>query len=142
MNIPTIIKGSVHQDQRGSLFYNNDFEMSDIKRMYVISNTSLNFYRGWQGHKIESRWFQPIIGKYQIFVVGIESELQTDPESYSFEIDANNSETLYVPKGHATCIKTMTEMNKLAVFSDYAMGAINDEHRFEVGHFNLIMMNS
>ena len=55
--IPKIIKGENHNDSRGILFYNNDFDASAIKRLYVIDNQKTNFIRAWQGHKIEQRWF-------------------------------------------------------------------------------------
>ena len=55
--IPKIIKGENYNDSRGILFYNNDFDASAIKRLYVIDNQKTNFIRAWQGHKIEQRWF-------------------------------------------------------------------------------------
>ena len=64
--IPAIIKGDRHTDLRGTLFYNNNFDLSAIKRMYVIENHSTNFVRAWQGHQIEQRWFSVIKGSFRI----------------------------------------------------------------------------
>ena len=49
---PTLISGNCHQDERGQLFYNNDFDTICINRMYVIENHSVDFVRAWQGHKV------------------------------------------------------------------------------------------
>ena len=55
--VPKLIKGNRHEDARGTLIYNNDFEASAIKRIYVIENQNTDFIRAWQGHKIEQRWY-------------------------------------------------------------------------------------
>ena len=48
-----LIQGNISIDQRGVLKYNNDFDLTEIKRLYIIQNDSKNIIRGWQGHKIE-----------------------------------------------------------------------------------------
>jgi hypothetical protein len=40
--------------------YNNDFDFSEIKKMYTIENSSIEFIRVWQGHRIEQRWFSAL----------------------------------------------------------------------------------
>ncbi len=52
---PKLIKGNLYTDARGSLAYNNDFDLSLVKRMYTIQNKTIDIQRGWQGHKIEKR---------------------------------------------------------------------------------------
>ena len=44
--IPEIIKGEVFTDFRGDLFSNNNFDMSRVKRMYIIDNINNTFVRG------------------------------------------------------------------------------------------------
>ena len=60
---PSLISGVNHKDERGILNFNNDFDMSLVKRMYLIENVDTLFKRRWQGHKIEQRWFSATIGK-------------------------------------------------------------------------------
>ena len=48
----TLINGGVLNDERGNLFYNNDFDSSSIKRIYFIENENAYVLRIWQGHKI------------------------------------------------------------------------------------------
>ncbi len=62
--IPEISRSGSHTHSRGTLFYNNNFDTSAIKRIYVIENQSVDFIRGWQGHKIEQRWFSVIKGSF------------------------------------------------------------------------------
>lgn len=38
---PTLISRNCYQDQREQLFYNNDFDASCIKRIYLIQNLQL-----------------------------------------------------------------------------------------------------
>jgi len=49
--IPSITNGNSYSDFRGKLYHNNSFDLTNIKRIYVIENAS-NFIRRWQGHKI------------------------------------------------------------------------------------------
>ena len=70
---PNIISGNCHQDERGQLFYNNDFDLASIKRMYIIENHSVDFVRAWQGHKIEQRWFSAIQGRFKIQLIAVDN---------------------------------------------------------------------
>jgi Holliday junction resolvasome RuvABC DNA-binding subunit len=35
---PKLIKGVQHRDERGKIKYNNEFDASEVKRMYTIEN--------------------------------------------------------------------------------------------------------
>ena len=69
---PKIIKGNSYTDQRGILNYNNLFNASGIKRIYIIENSSTKIFRGWQGHKIEQRWFCSVQGSFRIKLIEID----------------------------------------------------------------------
>ena len=43
--VPKLIHGKSHEDERGTLFYNNDFDASVIKRIYVIENQNTDLVR-------------------------------------------------------------------------------------------------
>ena len=45
MKVPELIKGGMHQDDRGKLTYNNAFSASEVKRFYTIANKDMNFRR-------------------------------------------------------------------------------------------------
>ena len=73
MQEPVLIKGSFFSDSRGTILYNNDFDASEVKRIYFIENNNMNFLRGWQGHKIEQRWFSVANGTFLIRLIAIDN---------------------------------------------------------------------
>lgn len=134
---PSIVVGNSHQDQRGVVKYNNSFNTKEIKRLYLIENNSLDFERGWQGHKIEQRWFSAVSGKFAINVIKIVDWENPDVnlEPLFFEISDEKLDVLYVSGGFITCIKALEENSKLLVMSDYLLGEIDDDYRFPLEMF-------
>ena len=72
IQLPKIINGSSLTDIRGSIYFNNSFDTSEIKRMYIIENFSINVSRGWQGHKIEQRWFSAVEGEFELNLIEVD----------------------------------------------------------------------
>lgn len=136
--IPIITVGGNHSDLRGTLFYNNDFDLSLIKRMYVIENLSNDFVRAWQGHQIEQRWFSVIKGSFRIQLIAIDywDTPSTNLERFTFLIDSEKLDVLKVPSGYVSSIQSLEQGSKLLVFSDYFLGEIKDEYRYEVNYFD------
>ena len=136
--IPEIIKGGRHTDSRGTLFYNNDFDASGVKRIYVIENENTDFIRGWQGHQIEQRWFSVICGSFMIELIAINDwdNPSKDLERFSFIVDAETLDVLHVPSGYVSSIQSLEEGAKLLVMANYLLGAIQDEYRFDIDYFS------
>ncbi len=136
--IPKITKGNSYSDSRGTLFFNNDFDISAIKRVYVIENQSVNFLRAWQGHKIEKRWFSAIVGSFKIELIEIDNwdNASKNLERYSFIITSEKLDVIHVPNGYVSSIQSLEEGSKLLVFADYLTGEANDEYRFDSNYFN------
>ncbi len=132
------LKGNKHQDQRGIITYNNDFDAGPIKRVYTIENNSIDFVRGWQGHKIERRWFACMRGSFQIAVVAIDDfehpNKGLDIEKFILTEEALGF--LAVPARCMTAIKAMEDNSKLIVFSDYPLGVLQDEYRLDLDYFD------
>ncbi len=135
--IPEITKGGSHTDSRGTLYYNNDFDVSVIKRMYVIDNQSTDFARAWQGHQIEQRWFSVIKGSFRIQLIAIDhwDKPSTNLERFTFVVDSEKLDVLHVPSGYVSSIQSLEQGSKLLVMSDYLLGEIKDEYRYEVDYF-------
>jgi dTDP-4-dehydrorhamnose 3,5-epimerase-like enzyme len=135
--VPKLIKGNSHEDARGTLIYNNDFEASGIKRIYVIENQNTDFIRAWQGHKIEQRWFSAIKGSFKIELIAIDNWDRPFKKSERFEfmLDSEKLDVLHIPPGYVSSIQSLKEGAKLLVMADYLMGAIEDEYRYESGYF-------
>lgn len=135
---PTIIKGNRHQDDRGTIRYNNDFKTLGIKRVYTIENVDTQFIRAWQGHRVEQRWFSAIAGSFTIRLVKIDfwDNPGKDLPVLEFIISSENLDVLYVPAGYANSVQANDEQSKLLVFADYDLGEVQDEIRFPSDYFN------
>ena len=131
---PQLIKGNQHSDQRGTLSFINDFDMSPIKRMYTIEHPSTDIVRAWQAHKLESKYFKCIRGRFLIAAVAIDDWDNPSPElqSQTFILEAQNTEVLYIPGGYANGFKALDTESQLLVFSDSDLEAAkDDQYRFE-----------
>jgi len=133
-----VLNGKKHEDERGIITFNNEFDASSVKRIYTIENYSTNFIRGWQGHRIEQRWFASMKGKFEIFVIKIDDfeKPSEDLKPYKFIIEDNELNYLHIPAGCITAIKALVEGSKLLVLADYGIREIQDEYRFPIDYFN------
>ncbi|GAA5086404.1 WxcM-like domain-containing protein [Chryseobacterium ginsengisoli] len=140
MDLPEIIEGRKHSDERGKLSFNNNFNASAIKRIYTIENNEIDFVRGWTGHKIEQRWFSAVQGSFIIRLIKIndwENPLNIF-EILEFKLVSDKLDILHMPKGYVSAIQAKEENSKLLVMVDHALGEINDEYRFPQDYFKKI----
>lgn len=135
--IPKIIPGGTFVDNRGIISFNNDFNASGIKRIYTIENKQLNFRRGWQGHKIEQRWFSAIKGAFEIPLIAIDDweNPSKDLLPIEFEINDINLDVLHVLSGYINCIQSIEKGSKLLVMADFLLWEVRDEYRFDLDYF-------
>lgn len=133
-----LLEGKKYQDERGIITYNNDFDTSQIKRIYTIENQSTEFVRGWQGHKIEQRWFACMKGSFEISVIEVDDFTQPS-KNLTIQTYLLTDEVLtylHIPAGCITAIRSKSEKSKLLVLADYGLGEIADEYRFDLKCFN------
>lgn len=137
--VPKIIQGGRHTDDRGTLFFNNTFDASNIKRLYLIENNDTTFVRGWQGHRIEQRWFSAMQGSFEIELIAIDNweNPAKDLNALTFIVNAEKMDVLHVPGGYVSSIRSIEEGSKLLVLSDYLLGEIKDEYRYAVDYFKI-----
>ncbi|MBF4517611.1 WxcM-like domain-containing protein [Flavobacterium sp. ANB] len=136
---PNLISGNCHSDHRGTLLYNNDFDASLIKRIYIIENESPQFIRGWQGHQIEQRWFCVVSGKFKIQLIKVDNweKPSVNLEILTYLIDSEKLNVLHVPKGYVSSIQSLELNSKLLVMADYLLGEIKDEYRYDIDYFKI-----
>jgi dTDP-4-dehydrorhamnose 3,5-epimerase-like enzyme len=136
--IPKIICGGKHSDTRGKLMYNNDFDMTSIKRMYIIENQSTKIIRAWQGHQIEQRWFLALKGAFKIELIAIDnwSKPSKDLQRLSFTLSDNTLHILHIPSGYVSSIQSLEEGSQLQVMADYWLNELQDDFRFDVNYFD------
>ncbi|MFV0151827.1 WxcM-like domain-containing protein [Empedobacter falsenii] len=134
---PQSLKGNRHEDERGIITYNNDFDASQIKRIYTIENHSVDFIRGWQGHKIEQRWFAAMKGAFEIAVIQVDDFENPSPylPIQTFNLTDEKLTYLQIPAGCITAIQAKEKDSKLLVLSDYSLGEVKDEYRFPIDYF-------
>lgn len=132
-----LLEGKKHQDERGIITYNNDFDASQIKRIYTIENLSNNFIRGWQGHKVEQRWFACMQGSCEISVIVVDDfkNPSKDLTIQKYLLKNDVLTYLHIPSGCITAIQAKEEESKLLVLADFNLGEINDEYRFSIDYF-------
>ena len=129
-----IIKGGNHEDVRGKLFFFNDFDLSKVKRFYVIEHPKVEIIRAWQGHKKEEKWFYVLDGSFKIILIKPDNWI--DPsnklETEEFIMHSENQQILYVPGGYANGFKALEPKSKIMVFSSFTIEESgNDNYRFD-----------
>lgn len=132
-----ITVGNLHEDDRGIITYNNDFDASKIKRIYTIENNSIDVIRGWQGHKVEQRWFAAMKGRFKISVIEVDDfeNPSKDLSIQQYILDDESLTYLHVPAGCITAIQALEVESKLLVLADYDLGEIKDEYRYSLDYF-------
>lgn len=126
------INGNFFVDERGTVLFNNELDLSEIKRMYIIENKDLDIKRAWQGHQIEKRWFIAVKGKFLIKLVKID-DFQNPSDNLNlvtFELDSNNLEAILVEPGYASSIQSLELDSRLVVFSNYKIGEVEDNFKY------------
>lgn len=130
---PTIIKGGIFSDERGTMRFVNEFRFSDVKRFYFIKHPNTSIVRAWQGHQFEKKYFYPISGSFVIAWVKIDDfENPSDKLIPEYHIlSADNSEILSVPKGYANGLKALEQDSEIMIFSDTSLeDSVNENIRY------------
>lgn len=136
--LPEIHEGASHTDFRGTLFFNNDFDASKIKRIFIIENASSSIVRAWQGHKIEQRWVSALKGSFKIQLIAIDDWALPSKkmEKINFILHSDQLDVLHIPAGYVSSIQSLEEGSKLLVMANYFLGEIEDEFRYAVDYFD------
>ncbi len=129
-----LIDGGIFNDERGTLNFVNDFDLSPIKRFYFITNVNTDIIRAWQGHQKESRWFYCTEGSFDVRLIKIDNWDQPSKKQQVeiFILKASEPRVLYIPKGYLNGFKAFEDNSKLMVLSNYILGEIpNDSYRYD-----------
>lgn len=133
-NKPEVIKGGKYNDHRGNLFFFNDLDLNQVRRMYVIEHTNSKVIRAWQGHKIEQKWFYVIEGSFKLLVVKPDdwADPSAELESTEFIMQAGQNAILHLPGGYANGFQAIQSPAKMIVFSDLTIEeSASDNYRFD-----------
>ena len=132
------IQGGIAKDSRGQIRFVNDFDMSLVKRFYIIRNTDLDLIRGWRAHRIEQRWFYVLSGKFSIDVVKIDNweRASRDLSVERIILDTSENRVLNLSCGYGTAFQALEHGSELLVFADHSIeNAQNDDYTYPLDYF-------
>jgi|SRR5690606_14219419 len=134
-----IIRGGISLDNRGQIRYVNEFDMSSIKRFYIIQNSDTELIRGWRAHRIEDRWFYVISGSFEINIVQIDNwdQPSVDLSIHKYNLSAEKLQLVHLPAGYGTAIRALEKNSELLVFANYGLEhASFDNYTWPLDYFN------
>lgn len=123
----------VSVDSRGSVTFANGFPLKEFQRFYIIRNSSDAPIRAWHAHHNESKAFFPINGSFLVGAIKVPdwSEPPLDENPDFFTLEATNPKALFVPKGYANGIKSLSADAEILVFSSSTLAeSQKDDFRF------------
>lgn len=132
------IPGGTASDERGSIRFVNEFDMTQVKRFYIIKNADTELIRGWRAHKLEQRWFYVLSGTFSIDFVKIDNweEPSKDLPVKKEMMNASEGKVLHVPVGYGTAFKALEPNSELLVFADFDIEhAKNDDYTYPLDYF-------
>lgn len=133
-----LIDGGNHTDDRGTIAFANDFDLTPAVRLYRITHPDTSVVRAWQGHKKESKWFHCLEGTFLIKLIKIDDwgNPSLDLNIETFELKGSQSQVLHVPPGYASGFKALEKNSSIMVFSDFTVEeSTNDDFRFEKNYW-------
>ena len=129
-----IIVGGSHKDDRGKIIFCNDFDLSEVKRFYLIEHPDINVVRAWQGHQREQKWFFVVEGTFKIVLVQPDNWENPSKTLITEEYILRSSEptVLHVPGNYSNGFKALEPKSKIMVFSSFTVEeSSNDNFRFD-----------
>jgi|SRR5690606_6713465 len=101
------IVGDVARDHRGHIRFVNDFDLSLVKRFYIIQNADTDTVRGWRAHRIEQRWFFVLCGSFELDLVQIDDweRPAVDLPVERWILHADDQQVIHVPAGYGTAFR-------------------------------------
>lgn len=136
---PAIIQGGDFHDARGTMRFVNGFDMSQIKRMYIIEHPDITIVRAWQAHQREQKWFFVLEGMFHIQTVQPDDWITPSKTLHiqSWSLTASENKILHIPSGFANGFRALERNSKLLIFSDFDMDqAATDNFRFDKDYWN------
>lgn len=132
------IIGGIAKDHRGEIRFVNDFDMTQVKRFYIIKNTVTELIRGWRAHRTEQRWFYVLSGSFALDLIQVDDWENASPELPVEKriLKAEEQQVLHVPVGYGTAFQALEPESELLVFADYGIEhAKTDDYTWPVDYF-------
>lgn len=136
---PSQIVGGIAKDHRGHIRFVNDFDMSEVKRFYIIKNADTELVRGWRAHRTEQRWFYVLSGSFTVDIVKID-DWTTACQDLPVErllLKSEDMQVLHMPVGYGTAFRALEPNSELLVYADFGIEhAKTDDYTYPVDYFH------
>lgn len=132
------IQGGVAADHRGQIRFVNDFDMTQVKRFYIITNADTELVRGWRAHRLEQRWFYVLSGSFALDLVKIDDweQASIDLPVITELLSASDQKVMHLPTGYGTAFRALEPNSELLVFADYGIAhAQHDDYTYPLDYF-------
>jgi dTDP-4-dehydrorhamnose 3,5-epimerase-like enzyme len=136
---PTLIAGNASSDDRGRVYFANEFDPSQCRRMYVVENFDTGTVRAWHAHRHERKWVIALSGAALACCVAIDDweSPSTEATVHRFTLDAQYPRVLAIPAGYANGAMSLLPQTKLLYFSDAPLEqSLQDDVRFPARHWD------
>lgn len=136
---PELIAAGVSTDDRGRVYFANDFDLSQCRRMYVVENYSTGTVRAWHAHRHERKWVMALTGAALACCVSIDDwdSPSADATVHRFTLDAEHPAILAVPAGYANGAMALVAGTKLLYLSDAPLEqSLQDDVRFPARYWD------
>ncbi len=135
-----IFEGGISIDDRGEVFFVNDFAFAGVKRFYVVSNHRSGFIRAWHGHQREAKYITAVKGAALVGAVKVHDWANPDrqAEVSRFALSAKKPQVIYIPPGYANGFMSLTPDLKIIFFSTVTIKeARHDDFRYDPRYWDI-----
>ena len=136
---PELIPGGIASDDRGRVYFANQFDLGRCRRLYIVENFSPGTVRAWHGHRHERKWVLPVGGAALACCVEIDDweAPSPDAEVHRFVLDTTSPSVLVIPAGYANGAMALRPETKLLYLSDTPLeDASGDDFRFPARYWD------
>lgn len=133
------VAGGKAFDDRGSLTFINDLDLSQFKRFYIVENHAKGFVRAWHGHKKEAKAVVVVSGSALVAAVKVDN-WESPSKNLKVErvvLSAEKPAALLIPAGYANGFMSLTESAKVMFLSTSSLEeSAGDDFRFDARLWN------
>jgi dTDP-4-dehydrorhamnose 3,5-epimerase-like enzyme len=136
---PELLRAGASSDDRGRVYFANDFDLRECRRMYIVENFATGTVRAWHAHRHERKWVMALTGAALACCVVIDDweTPSKDAEVHRFTLDAEHPALLAVPAGYANGAMTLLPGTKLIYFSDASLDdSLGDDIRYPARYWD------
>jgi dTDP-4-dehydrorhamnose 3,5-epimerase len=116
---PELLRGGVAIDDRGSVAFVNDLNISNFRRVYTVSNHAPGLVRAWHGHRFERKAVMVVSGAALVCAVPVDdwTSPSHDLPIYRHVLDERTPSAVLIPAGYANGFMNLAPHTRVCFFS-------------------------